>query len=120
MAWTYLAAGDTALARTRFFDAVRAHTDIASVRGVGLSLVGLAATEAVDGRPDRAATIAAAAEMFAQDEGIAVVYSEETPGREIVDRARAELTPEELAAATAAGQRLTIDETLALVGRSPV
>jgi tetratricopeptide (TPR) repeat protein len=114
MAWTHLAAGDTTLARRYFFDAVQAHTDIASVRGVGLSLVGLASTEAVDGRPERAATLAAAAEVFAQDEGIVVVYSDETPGRELVDEARAALSADDLAAATEAGRRLTIDEALAL------
>jgi hypothetical protein len=84
------------------------------VRGVGLSLVGLAAAEAVEGRPERAATLAAAAEVFAQDEGIVVVYSDETPGRELVEQARAALSAVELAAATEAGQRLTIDEALAL------
>lgn len=114
IAWTHLAAGDTALARRYFLDAVEAHTDVASVRGVGLSLVGLAAAEAVDGRAERAATIAAAAEVFAQGEGIVVVYSEETPGRELVDQARAALSAEDLAAATEAGRRLTIDQALEL------
>ena len=75
-----------AVARRCFFDAVQAHTDIASVRGVGIALVGLAATDAVEGRHERAATLAAAAEVFAQDEGIVVVYSEETPGRELVEQ----------------------------------
>jgi non-specific serine/threonine protein kinase len=114
MAWTHIAAGDTTLARRSFLEAVRAHTDIASVRGVGLSLVGLAAAEAVEGRPERAATLAAAAEVFAQDEGIVVVYSDETPGRELVEQARAALAADDLAAATEAGRRLTIDEALAL------
>ena len=93
---------------------MRAHTDIASVRGVGLSLIGLAAAEAVDGRPERAATLAAAAEAFAQDEGIAVVYGEDTSGRELIEAARAELSAEALAAATEAGRKLSIDEALAL------
>jgi predicted ATPase/class 3 adenylate cyclase len=114
MAWTHLAAGDTALARRSFLEAVRAHTDIASVRGVGVAFVGLAAADAVESRPERAATLAAAAEVFAADEGILVVYSDETPGRELVDQARAELSPEELTRATEAGRRLTIDEALAL------
>jgi len=114
IAWTHLAAGETALARRYYLDSVQAHTDIASVRGVGLSLVGLAATEAVEGHPERAATIAAAAEVFAQDEGIVVVYSDENPGRELVDQARAALSADELAAATDAGRRLSIDEALAL------
>jgi tetratricopeptide (TPR) repeat protein len=114
IAWTYLGACDTTVARSSFLEAVRAHTDIASVRGVGLALVGLAAAEAVDGRLERAATLAVVAEVFAQDEGIVVVYSDETPGRELVEQARAALSAEELAAATEAGRRLTVDEALEL------
>ena len=117
MAWTYLESGEMTLARRYFFDSVQAHTDIASVRGVGISLVGLAAAEAVDGRPDRAAQIAAAAEVHAQEEGIVVVYSDETPGRELVEQARAVLSPEDLARATELGRRLTIEEALDLANQ---
>jgi len=114
MAGTHLAHGDTDLARVFFLEAVQAHTDIASVRGVGQSLVGLAAIEAVEHRPERAAQIAAAAEVHAQEEGIVVAYSEETPGSELVEQARAALSPEELATATETGHRLTIEEALDL------
>jgi predicted ATPase/class 3 adenylate cyclase len=114
MAWTYLDTGDTTLARRYFFEAVQAHTDIASVRGVGVSLVGLAAAEAVDGRPDRAAQIAAAAEVYAREEGIVVVYSDEALGRELVEQARAALSPQDLARATETGRRLTIEDALDL------
>jgi predicted ATPase/class 3 adenylate cyclase len=114
MAWTHLGSGDTVLARRCFFESVQAHTDIASLRGVGLSLIGLAATEAVDGQPERAARIAAAAEMLAQEEGIVVVYSDETPGRELVEQARELLSAEELTRATDAGRRLTLTDALEL------
>jgi len=114
MAWTHLGSGDTVHARRYFFESVQAHTDIASVRGVGLSLVGLAAAEAVDGRPERAAQISAAAEMLAQEEGIVVVYSDETPGRELVEQARDALSMEELARANEVGRRLTLAEALEL------
>jgi predicted ATPase/class 3 adenylate cyclase len=124
MAWTYLASGETSLARSCFFDSVQAHSDIASVRGVGVSLVGLAAAEAIDGRAGHAAQIAAAAEVYAQEEGIVVVYSDETPGREIVEQARAALSAEELARATELGRRLTIEDALDLArparAREPV
>ena len=43
-----------------------------------------------------------------------VVYSDETPGQELVEQARAALSAEQLTAATEAGRRLTIDEALAL------
>ena len=53
MAWTHLADGDPARARATFFESVQAHTDVASVRGVGLSLIGLAATEVAEHRPGK-------------------------------------------------------------------
>ena len=118
MAWTHLRHRETTLARRHFLDAVQAYTDVGSVRGVGLSLIGLAATEAEDERPARAVQIAAAAEVYAQEEGIVNVYSDETPGREFVDQARAELSADEVARATEVGRRLTIKETLDLA-RTP-
>jgi predicted ATPase/class 3 adenylate cyclase len=114
MAWTHLRHGDPALARRYFLDSVQAYTDVASVRGVGLSLIGLAATEAVEDRPEKAVQIAAAAEVYAHQEGIVNVYSDETPGREFVDQARAALSADDVARATEVGRMLTIKEALDL------
>jgi tetratricopeptide (TPR) repeat protein len=115
IAGTHLPHGDTDRARSFYLEAIQAHTDIGSVRGVAQSLVGLAAIESVENRPERAAQIAAAAEVHAQEEGIVVAYSEETAGSELVEEARAALSAEELARATELGRRLTIEEALALV-----
>ena len=114
IAWTHLGNDETGLARRYFFESVQAHTDVASVRGVGLSLIGLAATEAVEHRPDRAVQIAAAAEVYAGQEGIVVIYSDENPGRELVEQARAALSEVDVARATEIGRRLTINQALEL------
>ena len=114
LAWTHLRNEDPAPARRYFLDSVQAYTDLASVRGIGLSLIGLAATEAVENRPERAVQIAAAAEVYADQEGIVNVYTDEQPGREFVDQARAALSAEDVARATEAGRRLTIKEALDL------
>jgi len=114
IAWTHLRNDDAAPARRYFFKSLQAHTDVASGRGVGLSLIGLAATEAVDGRTDHAVQIAAAAEVYANQEGIVVVYSDENPGREFVEQARASLSDVEVARATEIGRRLTIKQALDL------
>ena len=114
LAWTHLGQERPALARRYFLDSVQAYTDVASVRGVGLSLIGLAATEAVEHRPETAMQIAAAAEVYAQQEGIVNVYSDEKPGREYVDRARAALPADDAARAAEAGRGLTIREALDL------
>ena len=114
IAWTHLRNDDAALARRYFFRSVQAHTDVASVRGVGLSLIGLAATEAAELRPDRAVQIAAAAEVYANQEGIVVIYSDENPGRDFVEQARASLSDVDVARATEIGRRLTIKQALDL------
>jgi predicted ATPase/class 3 adenylate cyclase len=114
MAGAHLQNHDPALARKTFLESVRAHTEVASVRGVGLSLIGLAATEALEHRPESAVRIAAAAEVYAQQEGIAALYTDETPGRELVDGARAALSPADVERATAEGRGLTLHEALDL------
>jgi predicted ATPase/class 3 adenylate cyclase len=114
MGWTCLRDQQPELARRYFLESVRAYTDVASVRGVGLSLIGLAAAEAVENRLEQAVQIAAAAELYAQQEGIVNIYSPDTPGQEFVDLARASLSADELARATETGRRLTIAEALAL------
>lgn len=111
-AWTHLRNEDAAPARRYFLESVQAYIDLASVRGVGLSLIGLAATEAFEQRFETAVTLAAAAEIYAREEGIVNVYSDETPGREFVERAREALSADQVARATEAGRRLTIKETL--------
>jgi predicted ATPase/DNA-binding CsgD family transcriptional regulator len=114
VAWTHVAVHDTVLARRWFMDSVRAYTDVASVRGIGLCLIGLAATAALEGRPEAALQIAAAAEKFAEQEGIVNVYSNETPGEEIVNRARATLSAEAAKSAEQMGRTLTFKQALAL------
>jgi predicted ATPase/class 3 adenylate cyclase len=111
-AWTHIRNDDPTLARRSFLDAVHAYTDVASDRGVGLSLIGLAAVEAIENRPENAVQIAAAAEIYAQEEGIVNVYSGETIERDFVDQARAALSAEDLARATEIGSKLTIKEAL--------
>jgi hypothetical protein len=71
-------------------------------------------TEAVEGRPEAFVKIAAAAEVFARQEGIVNVYSDETPGWEFVDKARASLSADVVASATEIGSKLTIGEALEL------
>jgi len=115
MAWTHLVGGDPARARATFFESAQAHIDLASVRGVGLSLIGLAATEMAEHRPENAVRIAAAAEVYAQQEGVAVIYTEDTPGRSFVEQARAALPGDEVVRLTEAGRKLAIKDALDLV-----
>jgi predicted ATPase len=114
MAWVETEGGQLGEARRHFVESVNRYTDVASVRGVGISLVGLAATAAAEGRNLAAAQIAAGAEVFAHEEGIVNVYGDEASGRELIDRARDALTDEERVLAAVAGRALTIPELLEL------
>lgn len=118
MASTHLRRGDSTLAREAFLESAQAYEDIASVRGVGLSLIGLAAASASEGRHVDALKIAAAAEVYAQQDGIVNVYTEQPVGRDLIDAARSELSPEDATRATEAGRLLAIGEALDL-GRGP-
>lgn len=114
MAWTYLSAGEPATARGFFLESVEAYTGFESVRGVGTSMIGLAACEAVDGRARRAVQIAAAAEVFAHEEGLVNVYSTDQPGHGYVEEAKAELSADDLEQATSDGRRLSVKEAVEL------
>ncbi len=117
-AWLHLRHGQPQRAREHLLDAVEAYVDVASTRGVGLSLVGLAATEALEDRPERSVQIAAAAEVFAREEGIVNVYSDQLPGLEDIDRARGQLSEAQAVAAAEAGRHLTIGAVLELARTS--
>jgi predicted ATPase len=115
MAWSYLAHGNSETARYAFLDSAQAYEDVGSVPGVGTSMIGLAAVEAVEGQPKRAVTIAYAAERFSEVEGIVNVYSEDSPGRPYLEAAKAELSAEVIAAAEKNGRLLTVRETMRMV-----
>ena len=119
MAWTHLRDEDTTLARRHFLDSVQAYTDVGE-RARRRALADRAGGDRGGRRADprTAVQIAAAAEVYAQQEGIVNVYSDETPGREFVDQARAALSSDEVARATEVGRRLTIKEALDLA-RTP-
>jgi len=119
MASTHLRRGDSTLARQAFFESAQAYQDIASVRGVGLSLIGLAAANASEGRNVEALKIAAAAEVYARQDGIVNVYTEQPVGRDFIAAAGAALSAEDVTNATEVGRLLTISEALELA-RGPV
>src|SRR5262249_41996705 len=77
IASTHLQHGDSTLARQAFLESAQAYQDVASVRGIGRSLIGLAAADASEGRNEQALKIAAAAEVYARQEGIVNVYTEQ-------------------------------------------
>jgi tetratricopeptide (TPR) repeat protein len=107
-AWTALAMERPDEARHHFAESLRTYEEVGSVRGIGLALLGLAATEAAVGRADRAVRIAAAAATFAAQEGVASDYARDSSAPAYLEPARSELEPEELARLETEGQALTV------------
>jgi hypothetical protein len=62
----------------------------------------------------QALQIAAAAEIFAHEEGIVNVYSEDDPGQGYVERAKAGLGVDEIDRAAQKGRSLSVKEALEL------
>lgn len=107
-AWTALGAGRAQEAREYFVSSLRAYEDVGSVRGIGLALLGLAATEAAQHAPERAVRIAAAAATFSEQEGIANDYAKDSSAPRYLDAARAALDPSEVARLQAEGRALSV------------
>jgi lipopolysaccharide biosynthesis regulator YciM len=74
MGWTALAVADARAARRAFRSAVRTYEQVGSPRGTGLALFGLAAVEAAEDRPERAVTIAAAAQALSERAGVVIQH----------------------------------------------
>ncbi|MFN0152641.1 MAG: protein kinase domain-containing protein [bacterium] len=74
MGWTALSAADARAAKREFRLAVQAYQEVGSPRGTGLALLGLAAVEAADGRPERAVAIAAAAQALSERAGVVIAH----------------------------------------------
>ena len=114
VAWAYLASGDIVAARRRFLDSITAYQDVASRRGVGLALVGLVATDTIDGVYERAVLLAGVAERLVGEEGIANVYQTAPQGTGHRDAAMAALAPEVAARAHIEGRNMTLEEAVSL------
>ena len=112
LAWSSLASGSSADAREHFAASLQAYEEVGSIRGIGLALIGLAATHAAEDRPERALRIAAAAATFCEQEGVANDYARHTAAPRIIDAARASLDPVVVARIEAEGRALTVRDAV--------
>ena len=113
-AWTHLAGGEIAQARSDL-PRVGAGAPRRRERSRGRALARRARGDGGGrGRHATAVQIAAAAEVYAQQEGIAMIYADDAPGHEYVERARATLSDDEVSRSNEAGRRLSISQTLDL------
>ena len=114
LAWSSLALDRTDDARAYFFQSFQAYDEVASVRGKGLALFGLAATEAVEGNDERAIALEAAAEVFSEQEGIVTVYpaGSGSSAPEYLERARERVAPDERERLADEGRRWSVEEAV--------
>ena len=120
MGWTALAAPDIAEASRSFQLAVRAYEEVGSPRGTGLALMGLAAVEAAAGRPERAVSIAAAADALSKRAGIVVDHTMDPGIVERIAALRASIPKGTLDGLVANARELTPAAVLSMVdGTAP-
>jgi AraC-like DNA-binding protein len=115
MSWTCLAKGDTHSAMNFALKSIRAHQEIGSDRGIGLSLYVFAAIEAVKGRSKKAVEIAAAAEHYASQKGVAIERGANNHGELYLENAKKELSEQDIEEAEMTGIHYTIKDILHMV-----
>ncbi|NND31839.1 MAG: helix-turn-helix transcriptional regulator, partial [Saprospiraceae bacterium] len=115
ISWTYLANGNTHMALQYALKSIQAHQKIGSNRGIGLSLNAFAAIEAVKGHAKTAIEIAAAAEHFANQKGVAIELGINNHGTRYLDNAKKGLTQDEIETAEEKGINYSLKDILEIV-----
>ena len=81
---------------------------------------GLAAIEAVEGRPRRAIEIAAAAENFAEQEGVVIEFGINNHGKIYLDIAEKDISQAERDDAIKIGRQHSLNEVLEMVNNDVI
>ena len=121
MGWTALAAGDARGGATRLPSrACTTNEEVGSPRGTGLALLGLAAVEAAEGRPERAVAIAAAAHALSERAGVVIAHPMDPGVASRIDALKASIPKGTLDGLVANASVLSPAAVLAMVTREPV
>jgi hypothetical protein len=119
MGWTVLAASDPRAAADSFRRAVHAYQGVGSARGTGQALLGLAAVEAAEGRPERAVAIGTAAEAFLARAGTVVAHPMAPGVADRIAALKASIPKGTLDGLVARASTLTAADVLAMAGNRP-
>ncbi len=115
MGYVALAGNDVDGARRHFRRALRTYDEVGSPRGVGQALIGLAATEAGAGNPERAVTIAAAAQLMSARAGVVVDHPMAPGVAERIEALRASIPRQQLDELVSSGAAMSPAAVLAMV-----
>jgi len=121
MGWAAVSMNRVLEARTSFLNSLRWYDEVGSTRGVGTALIGLAVAEAADGHSERAVTIAAAAEVLADQAGVVIVHAMGIGAGDQIEALRGTFDEESLARLTEAGRAMSPAEVVTMVtsGEAP-
>jgi tetratricopeptide (TPR) repeat protein len=112
IAWTALSMERADEARQYFAESLRAYEDVGSVRGIGIALLGLAATWSAEGHFERAVRIGAAAEAFSQQLGVANDYAKHTAAPRYMEAAREAVDAAGVARLEVEGRAMSLREAV--------
>ena len=115
MGWAALSLDAFDEARISFLESLRWYDEVGSPPGKGTALTGLAVVEAAVGNVDRALTVAAAADVMAEQAGVVIEHAMNLGAGDRIESLRAGYDPQALAAITEAGRAMSPSEILALV-----
>jgi hypothetical protein len=117
MGWTALTLERLDDARSAFLYSLRSYDEVGSPRGKGTALTGLAVVEGAAGEVERALTIAAAADVMAEQAGVVIEHPMNVGAGDQIDALRRTYDAEVLEELTAAGRAMGPAEILGMVGR---
>jgi len=120
MGWAALAAGNAPVAQRSFCLGVQANEGVGSPKGTGLALLGLAAVEAAEGRPERAVAIAAAAHALSVRAGIVIAHPMDPGVVTRIDALKASIPKGKLDGLVANASVLSPAAVLAMIGPASV
>jgi tetratricopeptide (TPR) repeat protein len=119
MGWTALGAASPRTAQDAFVHAVHEYELVGSPRGTGLALMGLAAVEAAEGRPERAVAIAAAAHALSERAGIVIQHPMDPGLVSRIEALKASIPRRTLDGLVANASTLTPAALLAMIAEAP-
>ena len=120
MSWALISTGETERSKELTLESIKVYQEVGSTRGVGISMLALAAIESLENRHYEAVLIAAAADGFAQQKGIVNDYGYSGQDRTLVDKSEAKLDHEILEKAQNEGRKLSLKDILERIEKNQI
>lgn len=120
MSWALISTSETERSKELTLESIKVYQEVGSTRGVGISMLGLAAIESLENRHYEAVLIAAAADGFAQQTGIVNDYGYSGQDRTLIDKSESKLDHGILEKAQNEGRRLSLKDILERIEKNQI